>query len=297
MRSTVPSGQRCERLPDARLDRAEPRERLRRALPLAVRVELRCATEGDRLGIGAHAQLERQGRRPLPGLRRGRGDVDRIGLERDHPHHECDGRRRRSGREHDDAGERRHGAKVAANGSRAAHEPLPHGPRTRLSCPQDGGRGPPSSAERCAGRGRLAIFTKVMPSYRELLASARAEIDEISTTRGAHPARRGRPPVVRRRPPARRVGRGTPPRRDPPPAQQPRVARRGPDPRQVAHARRVLRERAPLGLRHEDAPGARLRERRQPRGGLRRLEAERLRVHDARRPDARAARLATRVTS
>ena len=127
-----------------------------------------------------------------------------------------------------------------------------------------------------------------MATYRELLARARDEIDEVSTPEAHALIGRRRCAALRRRQAPRGVGRGASAGRRPPAAQQPRVARRGTDPRQVASARRLLRERIALCVRDEDAPRARVRERRQPLGRLRRLEAERLRVHDADRAVARA---------
>ena len=92
-----------------------------------------------------------------------------------------------------------------------------------------------------------------MATYRELLARVRAEIDEISTHRGARaPRARPRPPL-RRRARAGRVGGGSHPGRDlhrPRPA---RVADRGPGPGQEPRARRLLLRRQPLGLRGEGA--------------------------------------------
>ena len=85
------------------------------------------------------------------------------------------------------------------------------------------------------------------------------------------------------------MGRGSSPRRAAPAAEQPRVAGRGADPRQVARARRLLRERDAIGLCGQVAPRPRLHERGQPLGRLRRLEAERLRLRHPGGADARAA--------
>ena len=131
-----------------------------------------------------------------------------------------------------------------------------------------------------------------MASYRELLAAARAEIDEISTPEAHALLERngGATPLfvdVRLReewdeghlPGAVHVPRNN---------LESRVEALIPD--KTRPTRRLLRERLALGVRARDAARARLRERRQPRRRLRRLEAERLRARDARGAHAGAAR-------
>ena len=151
-----------EGLTDPRLERAEARERASRVSPLSVGEELRRPAQRHRFGVAPHAQLERQRGHARARLRRGRGGAGRLGLQRDDPDDETAGDEGRCGCERDDAGERRHVVTVAAAAARHPARP--------------GSRG---------ARDRLAIFVKVMASYRELLSQARDEIDEIST-REAH---------------------------------------------------------------------------------------------------------------
>ena len=124
-----------------------------------------------------------------------------------------------------------------------------------------------------------------MPSYRELLAQVKGEIDEVDATRARELLDGPEAPLfvdVREPdewdeghiPGATHVARG-----------QPRVADRAGGSRPRAAGRRLLRRRHPLGVRREDAPGARLRERRLARRRLHRLEAQRL--PDAAAPHAR----------
>ena len=85
------------------------------------------------------------------------------------------------------------------------------------------------------------------------------------------------------------MGGGPHPRRDLHGPRAARAADRGPRPRQDPRARRLLLRRQPLRVRREGARGDGLRERRQPRERLQRLEAERLRDHDPARPLRRPA--------
>ena len=166
----------CERLPDAALQGVDARERPARLRPLPHRVEPLGASYRDGLRVGPHTELERQRRRSLPGLRRGCGALHRVGLQHDDPHDDGHGGDCGRGGDCDDPGERRHGATVAAG------DPLRvargHRFPQRAATPSGRTTRPPSSTR--AGV-HPAIFVKVMPTYRELLAAARAEIDEIST--------------------------------------------------------------------------------------------------------------------
>ena len=227
---------------------------------------------------------------PGRGVGPGGDTLGRVGLDRGDPDHDGRGGRSRGRGDGDDTRPGRHGATVAASRPTRCldRSPMPSG-RGRDAMSSVG----PSAA---AGRPALAIFRKVMPTYRELLAQARAEIDEISTPE-AHALSESdeQPLFVDVRPP-RRVGRGTPTRRDPPSAQQPGVACRGADRGQDAPARRLLRERPSVRLRDEEPRRARVRERGQPRRRLRRLEAERLPVRHAASRSPRRSASATRAT-
>ena len=116
-------------------------------------------------------------------------------------------------------------------------------------------------------RAEVAIFMKVMATYRELLA-ARAPRSTRSRRRRRTPCSKAASGRCSSTCDCARSGTRASARRPPPAAQQPRVTGRGPDPRQDASARRLLRERRPLGVRDAGAPRARLRARRQPRGGF-----------------------------
>ena len=119
-----------------------------------------------------------------------------------------------------------------------------------------------------------------MASYRELLSQARDEIDEISTPEAHALLEDGDAPLfvdVRLR---EEWDEGHLPGAVHLPRNNLESRVEALDPGQAAAPRRLLRERLPLGVRDEGAPRARLRAGRQPRRRLRRLEAERLRVHD-----------------
>ncbi len=134
-----------------------------------------------------------------------------------------------------------------------------------------------------------AIVPKVMATYRELLAQVKGEIDEISSIEAHERLESSDGSIFVDVRESGRVGRGAHPRRDLHRPRPPRAADRGPRPRQGASARRLLLGGEPLGVCREGARGARLRKRREPRGRLLRLEAERLRGHHPAGPLSRAA--------
>src|SRR5207244_7487148 len=116
----------------------------------------------DGLGVDAHAEIERQRRRALPrleGTRERRRLTARPRREADHccRCHEDDKRY-----ESDDTSPRRHAAECSrehrVGALRSSHYCLP---------------GRPWEIEP-----QVAIFGKVMPTYRELLAKTKAQIDD-----------------------------------------------------------------------------------------------------------------------
>src|SRR5579864_2502894 len=137
-----------EREPDLRLERVIAGEDRRRLLRLAVVQELGCACQRDRLRVVPHAELEKDEGMALLRLRhRARfGRPLTAALEERGPDRSGDGER--GGR-----GDDREDARAIAH-SRAS----------------------------LASRAN-AIFVKVMPNYRELLAQIRAEIDEVDSVR------------------------------------------------------------------------------------------------------------------
>ena len=114
-----------------------------------------------------------------------------------------------------------------------------------------------------------------MATYRELLQQVRSEIAEVDATAGARADRLRRPLVLDVReqdewdeghiPGAVHIPRGY---------LESRVERAAPD--RTAPVVVYCSRRQPLGVRGEDARGARLRGRRHPRRRLHRLEAQRL---------------------
>ena len=149
------------------------------------------------------------------------------------------------------------------------------GTRGTMSRPRGVARGGPARAGRYTSE-----------SNAELQGTSRLAPRRPSRDRDGRRARAGRRrrrrAALRRRPRARRVAGGAHPRRDPPPAQQPRVARRDADPRQEPRADRLLRERDALGLRRGVAQGARLRAAVALPRRFRRVEAVRLRLRRSR---------------
>ncbi len=117
-----------------------------------------------------------------------------------------------------------------------------------------------------------------MPTPRDLLNAAKAEITEIDpqrrrgATRPLHAARRARTRRVR-------TGRGA--GRRPHSPRQPRVLGRGSSVGQERAHRRVLRRRRALGLRRQDAPGPRLHRRRVGHRWLQQVEGRGPDLEDA----------------
>ena len=223
-----------ERLPHARVHRPVAREHSPRRLEVPLPVEAGAARQVARLVL-PEPEVEQE-RRVAPrevGVRRSRRV---LRLEQRRPDHHRRGRRSRQPDERENTDARGH---VDAESS-------------------------PSL---------VAILSKVMPSYRELLQQVKSEIDEC-TPREA--AARSDEPRLPRRARARRVGGGPHPRRRLDPAREPRGPRRAGAARPRPARDRLLRRRLALRLRHADARAARLHERRQPRRRLHRLEAQRL---------------------
>ena len=123
-----------------------------------------------------------------------------------------------------------------------------------------------------------AIVSIVMPSYQRAAAADQGRDRRDRRRRGRRALDGAR---LDRRPRARRVGGGPHPRRRPRPARQSRVAHRGRRARPHGAGRPLLRLRRALRVRREDTRGARLRGRLLARRRLHRLEAQRLRDHDA----------------
>ena len=113
-----------------------------------------------------------------------------------------------------------------------------------------------------------------MTTYRELLSQVKGEIDEIDAARPRAVARTTRPSSSTSASTTSGT-RGTSPARSTCRAATSSRGSRTPSPTTTAD-RRLLRERRPLRVRDQDARGARLRGRRQPRRRLHRMEAERL---------------------
>ena len=135
-----------------------------------------------------------------------------------------------------------------------------------------------------AGRRSLIPYRYILESHAELPRPAGpGEGRDRRGGRDPRPraSRRSRRSALRRRPRGRRVGRRPHSRRDARLPRPLRVADRAGGARPRPADRRLLRRRLALGVRGEDAPGARLRERRLARRRLHRLEAQRL-------PDAAA---------
>ena len=235
IRSTVPSGQGANAWPTRASTRVDAGRTTACGFARASRrrTGARRARSAVASRVGPDAELERQRRRPLPcasaparhactGSVCRRDDADDDG--------DRDGRGR--GGDGDDASEGRHGATVAAR-RRATRVVLRR--CARGFRPSSSGRWSDASSSVARGR-RIAIFGKVMATYRELLAAARDgdRRDHDAGGASAPRPRRRRRAALRRRPPARRVGRGSSSRRAPRAAEQPRVARRGAAPRQVA---------------------------------------------------------------
>ena len=242
-RSSEPSGQPASAAPTFALERVVLREERRRRSELAARIQRLALQQVARLGIRAEAQRERERRPAFARLRRGA----RLSAS---------SRRSPVGRDDGDGDD----------GDRRDRDRADEERDTTL-------RG----HRRTIASVAKAIVPKVMATYRELLAQVKTRDRRDLEHRGARAPRVVGRVALRRRPRAGRVGRGPHPRRDLHRSRPARAAHRGPRARQEPSARRLLLRRHPLGVRREGARGARLRERRQPRRRLHRLEAERLR--------------------
>ena len=134
-----------------------------------------------------------------------------------------------------------------------------------------------------------------MPSFRELLAAAKAEIREVDTAEADELRRRPGAVVLDVREPdeyeqgaipgAVHIPRGN---------LESSIESRVPDKRHAA--RRPLRRRHPLGLRRQDPRRARLHRRRLGRGRLQQVEGRGPRLVDARRTSPPSSATATSAT-
>ena len=160
-------GPAAERFADSRLERVEAGEPLCGLGPLAGLVQPQTSAKVDRLPVGANAEVERQRRGSRTGLRRCRCRLVRVAARRGgDPGDGGSDHEGQPGDDERDPGAGAHGRTVAVDGAGSGGRPS---------------RDDELPPETCLlTRALHAILLKVMPTYRELLAQVKAEIDEVS---------------------------------------------------------------------------------------------------------------------